>query len=178
MRVRWCVVMALVLGVATVSTSSYLWLSRSTLLARDGVRQNRIDRQILEQQLMQLENPDNQERIQGLQQSLQELQIQLGELLSQDKENPGIVSIAFEQSVLTDLILSDSTSNIVTLRLVVNFTAQHSAAILSFLSTIKQAVVTWPNEVRACDFDRLPTSLISVQCVIDFYHWSKLDAQQ
>lgn len=175
MRVYWFAAMAMLLGVAIVSTSSYLWLSRSALFARDGIRQSRIEQQILERQLVQLENPDNQRRILGLQQTLQELQIQLGELLSEDNENPGIMSIAFEQSVLDSPIPSDSTSDIVTLRLVVNLTAQHSAAILSFLSAIRQSVVTWPNEVRACDIDRLPTSLISVQCVIDFYHWSNLD---
>ena len=177
MSVRWFIALALVLGVATVSTSSYIWLYRTTLLARDGSRQIRIERQTLEQQLVQLENPDNREHIQGLHESLQELQIRLGEMLSQEIESPGIVSIAFEQSVLADHIPSETTSDVVILRLEVILTARHSAAILSFLSDIQQSVVSWPNEVRACELDRLPASLISVQCVIDFYHWSDLGDQ-
>jgi len=174
MNVRWFIALALVLGVATVSTTSYVWFSRSTLVARDVVRNARVDEQILEQQLVQLTKPANLDRIQGLSQSLHELQLQLVELLSQENTTPGIVSIAFEQSILSNLIPANLTSDVVTLRLVLNLTAQHSVAILNFLSHIRQSVVVWPNEVRACDLQRMPSSLISVQCVIDFYHWSNL----
>lgn len=178
MSVRWFVMLALVLGVVAVSVSSYLWLSHSTLLARAGVRQSRVEQQFLEQQLVQLKNLENQGPIQGLQQSMQGLQMELVELLSRSNVSPGIVSLDFEQSVLKTLIPGGSTTDIKTLRLVVSLTARHSSAILSFLANIRLSVIAWPNEVRACDFERMPTGVISAQCVIDFYHWANLSEPQ
>lgn len=178
MSVRWCVALAFVLGVAVVSVSTYIWLTRSTLLARDGVRQARIEEQLLQRQLVQLESRENTLLIPGLQQSMQELQVQLVETLSQGDAGPDIFSVEFEQSVLTALIPGETTGNIETLRLIVSLSARHSAALLHFIQRIRQSVVTWPSEVRGCRMERIPASLISMQCVIDFYHWSRLGVQQ
>ncbi|MFK7855580.1 MAG: hypothetical protein AB8B79_15760 [Granulosicoccus sp.] len=178
MNVRWCVALTFVLGVSVVAASTYIWLSRTTLLARDGVRQVRIEEQLLQRQLVQLENHENTVLIPGLEQSMQELQVQLVEELSQGDMEPDISSVEFEQSVLTALIPGETTGDVKTLRLIVSLSARHSAALLKFLRRIRQSVPTWPSEVRACRIERIPASLISIQCVIDFYHWSRLGVQQ
>lgn len=171
MMARWFTALAIGLGLLATCVGFLLWLSSSTDLMADGVRQTRIEHQRRSQQLNILTSETYARRIDNLEQSLEALQITLAESVSRDPLPDGVLSVSFEQRVLPSMLISDELSPVNTLRLVLDMSVRHSVGVINIIDRIRQSIVAWPIEVRACELKRQPQQQLQAHCVIDLYHW-------
>lgn len=172
MIVRWFTALAFGLGLLATCMGGLLWLASTTDIVANGVRQARVAHQSRSQQLSILTSERHAEKIDNLDQTLDALQITLAESVSRDPLPDGVLAVSFEQRVLPGILISDELSPVNTLRLVLDMSVRHSVGVINVIDRIRETIVAWPIEVRACELKRQPQQQLHAHCVIDLYHWS------
>ena len=178
---RLSVLLAALLGLLTAGVSGLFWSTRTTAESVEDVRRIRAHHQQLEQQLALLQSPGITPLINTLQEDLDALRIKLIEVVTQQPLPAGVLNVAYEQTLMPQLLDSEDGQPIDVLRLELTVTVLHAKGLLDVLDNLDRAVGAWPYETRACELQRLPQQSLRAQCAIDFYHWShsrKLEAVQ
>lgn len=169
---RWSMSLAVLLVLVAVGVVGIFWSTSSTTKKAEGVRLVRAQHQQLEQQLALLQSPGITPLIDTLQEDLDALRIKLVEVMTQQSLPAGVQKVGYEQTLMPQAMDSGTEEAINVLRLELTLTVLHARALLDMLDRIDRSVGVWPHETRACELQRLPQQILSVRCIVDFYHWS------
>lgn len=161
----------LALGVVTLSIAGIVWCDTMIKNQEEALRVQRSEQQILEQQVNLLQTPDMTRQSLALEEDLDALRIRLVEALTQIPQPVGVLSVDYEQAVLSAPLGSSTVEPVSVLRLQLTLTVQHAIGFLNLLQRIDEAIVVWPHETQACRLQRMPQNHLQVSCALDFYHW-------
>lgn len=103
------------------------------------------------------------------------LKVSLIEKLLDDSWPQGILNVKYEFQRGASDTLSYANYPLESFRVVVSFSARHSIAMLRYLDILMLSVYPHPVEIRACEINKVASSGLRNQCVLDFHYWSSPD---
>ena len=111
-------------------------------------------------------------------QSKDVLKVSLIEKLLENSWPRGITNVDYEFQILPGMYLSYAGYPLEGVRVILNFTARHSLALISYLDLLMLSVYPQPIEIRACESRKSLVNGLRNQCVLDFYYWGQPNEQE
>ena len=146
-------------------------------IARSIERQNEINR-LLRIELQQAKQVQSLLKLRSTESSDEEaiqrkdiLKVSLIEKLVKKSWPRGISDVSYEFQELSGMYLSYAGYPLEGVRVILNFTARHSLALIGYLDLLMLSVHPQPIEVRACESRKFEVNGLRNQCVLDFYYW-------
>lgn len=134
-------------------------------------RQLRVDLQRLQQVQSRLAKSQGEEAPIEVLQKSDALRVSLIEEMLVESWPSGISDVSYEFHMLPSSLMNDSKFPIETLRVTVEFTAQHALLVVSYLDSLTSSVHPQPIEVRACESIKIANTGLKNHCAIDLHYW-------
>ncbi len=106
------------------------------------------------------------------------LKVSLIEKLLANSWPRGITNVDYEFQKPPGMYLSYAGYRLEGVRVILNFTARHSLALISYLDLLMLSVYPQPIEIRACESRKSLVNGLRNQCVLDFYYWGPPNEQE
>lgn len=131
----------------------------------------RIELQHAKQVQALLKSRSTEDAVEPTVQGVDVLKISLIEKMLEDSWPQGVSDVEYEFQKTPGSNLSYAGHYLVSVRVVVNFTTEHSLALIRYLDFLMLAVHPQPIEIRACENRKDVTKGLRNQCVLDFHYW-------